>query len=205
MQELQKYYETRYDFENKLLPDWFYGAEKDELQEIGNRDASFVWNKWKLVCEEARLEVKDAKNPFKASKRTIDTNCTIMRIDMPTPDRQPLCFHVFLVWSDDCERREYFTVERGVSSKERYLCSWKDGRRDSVQASILNSWTDGREHRNYGKCSSNAIKVEKRIGNIFAGRSPDVLEKWRRLCLFMSSVVCIGTGIVLYVRIKRLL
>ena len=187
MQELQKYYEVRYHFEHELLPEWFYGAGKDELQKIRNRDTSFIWSMWRLLYEERGLKLEGTKNPFKASKCTIGDNRTIIRIDMPTPCRQPLCFHVFLVWSDDFERRGYFTVERGASNKEKFLCSWREGR----------------AHGNYGKCSSNTAKVEKRIISIFDSGSSSVWEEWKRLWLPVSAIICIGVGIALYVGMKR--
>lgn len=153
MQELQNYYEARYNFEHVLLPAWFYDAGEDELQEIMDQDASFLWDKWKLVCEMEGLEMRDTKNPFKLSKRTIDNDCTIVRIGMPKPDKEYCCFQVYLVWSDDYENRKYFTVERSTSSKMSFLCSW----------------TDEGEHGNYGPCSPNGKDIESRIRKLFVG------------------------------------
>lgn len=187
MQGLQKYYEARYHFEHELLPEWFYGARKDELQKIRKRGTSFIWSMWNIVCEERGVKLEGTKNPFKVSKCTIGDNRTMIRVDMPTPGRQPLCFRVFLVWSDDFERRGYFTVERGASYKERFLCSWREER----------------VHCNYGKCSSNTAKVEKKIISILDGGSSSVWEKWKRLWLPVSTIICIGAGIALYLGMKR--
>lgn len=165
MQELQKDYEVRYVFEHRLLPAWFYCAGEETLKGIQDQDAAFLWRKWKLLCGAAGLEMTDAKNPFKVSKRTIDDRCAIVRIDMPNPDGQALCYYVYLIWSGDYESRGYFTVERGASPKVRYLCSW----------------TEGRQHCNHGKCSPHAAGVEKKIANLFAGRSSGIREKLGRL------------------------
>lgn len=122
VQELCGYDKARYYFEHEVLPDWFY-EDGTEGRMIRELQKDEAFFLWdSMLC-----------------------------LHMPNPQRELLCFQVYLVFSKDYRRRRYFTVERGTSSEVRFLCSWEP---------------DG-GHSDYGQCILDTAEIEKRIDEIF--------------------------------------
>lgn len=183
--ELDGYDRIRYFFEHDILRNMFYACSRPAaalfLKNILEKGGDYIWELMAEWCKDFGEETKDKKRQYKVSTRCYE-GCSMIRIDMPKPERELLCYQVYLVFSRDFRRRGYFTVERGASSEVRFLCSWM--RKTDV-------------HCNYGYCSSDASEIEKRIVEIFMNRKEKPFWKRRKIWWCASVVVFIGAGAAL--------
>lgn len=151
MQEPYDFNEIRYYFEHVELPDWFYRKGEKMIKKLGEEGGTFLQRVMELLCKEVRQEMCNIKGQYKVIVCEKCEEYSMIRIDMPEPEREMLCSRVYLVYSGDYRRRKYFTVERGVSPEVKFLCSWEP---------------DG-NHCNYGQHNMNMSETEKRIVEIF--------------------------------------
>lgn len=77
-----------------------------------------------LICEETGQEMRYREEQYKTVSCKTGKGYSMIGIEMPEPEEQRECYRIYLVFSNDCWRRRYFTVERGASPEERFLCSW---------------------------------------------------------------------------------
>ncbi len=186
MGDLNGYCRSRYYFEHSVLPDLFYGGDTGEKIVGGllKEGDSFLWNVMSGWCREAETGIGDTKEQYKVSICKQNKEYSMIRIDMPKPQRELLCYQVYLVFSSDLRHRRYFTVERGASAEVRFLCSWKPG--------------EAGGHCNYGRCSADKSETENRIVEIFANGKGKPFWRRRKIwwCAFVA--VFIGAAAALY-------
>lgn len=183
MQKLNDHCKSRYYFEHSVLRNWFYGDDTGEelIRGLLKEGGSFPWD---AMSRPGTADgIRDTKEQYRVSTCKHGDGYSIIRIDMPKPQRELLCFQVYLAFSSDFRQKEYFTVERGVSPETRFLCSWEPG--------------EAGGHCNYGQCSADASETEKRIAEIFANREVKPFWKRRKIWWCASAAVFIGMGAAL--------
>lgn len=139
--------EARYFFEHKILPDMFFYDPKSFMEILTEEGMDLIYNNFRQRCERRNIRCIYKKEDFRGFLKNVEGK-EIVRIVLPLPKREYDCFEINMVISR-MESEEtggkpvmprYFTVERGKSSKERYLCEWDE---------------EG-EHYNHGACTASA-------------------------------------------------
>lgn len=126
---MDSYNSARYYFEHSVFRDCFYEADTGEeiIRALLKEGSSFLWDAMLLWCKETGNEIWGTKEQYRVFACKCDNEYSMIRIDMPKPQEELLCYQIYLVFGCDFRRRGYFTVERGASQKVRYLCSWELG------------------------------------------------------------------------------
>lgn len=152
------HYETlndaRFYFEHGILKDMFFEDPTALMEVLTEADEDVLYDNFRQRCERRNIEFTYKKEDFKIYPKTVDGK-DIVRIVMPLPKKENDCFEINLVTSryefdDDTEdliTPYYFTVERGHSSKIRYLCEWDENG----------------DHYNHGECSASISETLKAI------------------------------------------
>lgn len=148
---MEQFDELRYYFEHRMLPNWFYEKTEGLIERLMEEGSNFLNGAMRLLCEEVGQEMKYTGEQYKVYRCKTEEEYTMICIEMPEPEVEPLCHQVYLVFSDDYQSKRYFTVERGSSLQERFLCSW-----DQNQS-----------HGNYGETYEDISRTEKKIAEIF--------------------------------------
>lgn len=185
MRDLNDYCKSRYYFEHCELRNWFYGDGTGEelIRGLLKEGGSFLWDAMSRLGKDTADGIRETKEQYRVSVCKHGDGDSIIRIDMPKPQRELLCYQVYLAFSSDFRHRGYFTVERGASAETRFLCSWEPGE-------------DG-GHCNYGQCGSDASEIEKRIGEIFVSQKVKPFWKRRKIWWCAFAAIFVGVGAAL--------
>lgn len=148
---MEQFEGLRYYFEHRLLPNWFYEKTEVLIERLEEGGEHFLYGGMSVLCEESGAVMKYTREQYKIYRCNIEKEYTMIRIEMPRPEGEPMCYEVYLVFSDDYQSKKYFTVEMGSSVQERFLCSW-----DQNQS-----------HCNYGVVYEDTDRTERKIADIF--------------------------------------
>ena len=148
---MEQFEGLRYYFEHRLLPHWFYEKTEVLIEILEEGGRHFLYGGMSVLCEEAGVEMKYTREQYTLYHCGTEKEYTMIRMEMPIPEREPMCYEVYLVFGDDYQNKKYFTVEMGSSVHERFLCSW-----DQDQS-----------HCNYGEAYEDTARTERKIADIF--------------------------------------
>lgn len=152
------HYETpggaRYYFEHKILKNMFFEDPEGIIETLTDGGAEFVYDNFRQRCERRNIECPCKKEDFKVFPKTVEDR-EIVRIIMPLPRKEYDCFEIYLVtgrieFEDDEDPMVFpyfFTIERGKTSKDRYLCEWDENG----------------EHYDHGECTASANETLNEI------------------------------------------
>ena len=143
--------ELRYYFEHEMLPNWFYKKTEAFIERLVEEENNFLHEGMNLLCEDAEQEMRYTREQYKVYHCSTKKEYTMICIEMPKPEIALLCYQVYLVFSNDYQNNRYYTVERGSSFQERFLCSW-----DQDQF-----------HGNYEETYEDTSRTERKIAEIF--------------------------------------
>ena len=143
--------ELRYYFEHEMLPNWFHKKTEAFIERLVEEENNFLHEGMNLLCEDAGQEMQYTREQYKVYRCRTQKEYTMICIEMPKPEVELLCYQVYLVFSHDYQNKGYYTVERGSSFRERFLCFW-----DQDQF-----------HGNYGKTYEDTSRTERKIAEIF--------------------------------------
>ena len=149
--DVELFYELRYYFEHEMLPNWFYKKTETFIEKLVEEENNFLYEGMNLLCEDTEQEMRYTREQYKVYRCNTKKEYIMIYIEMPKPEIELLCYQVYLVLSDDYQNKGYYTVERGSSLQERFLCSW-----DQDQF-----------HSNYGETYEDTSRIERKIAEIF--------------------------------------
>ena len=112
---------ARYFFEHRLLREQFYSNTRQFINAILKEDGIY-----KMACFVAQLSHVD--NPYCQADFHVDStrwnsDINIVGIELPAPQFTPLCYRIYLFFSDDYTNLGYYTIECGMRSNG-FLCGW---------------------------------------------------------------------------------
>ncbi|MCR5048917.1 MAG: hypothetical protein K6A37_08175 [Saccharofermentans sp.] len=150
-------YNTRYEIEQKRLPERFFETPKDVIQSLLEPGNNTLYKLFKILIERTgeQFPYKEsdfATNCFKFSDGTFGCYVTL-----PKPESVMLCAHIVYLFSQDLKKLMYFTVESDefIGHTNYKLCSIdKDGK-----------------HYNHGGCPMNASGIIAKIQELYNGAS----------------------------------
>ncbi len=120
----------RYHLEHRLLPEWILGENGAAvISNILIRKGEFFITLYKSLHEdEADYVCPYSPEDFQIRGVRLGENSSkmVLHIQMPAPERTPLCKMVFIVHDEKPENRRYLTAEMSFSDKTM-LCEWRNG------------------------------------------------------------------------------
>lgn len=135
-----------YIYEHKVLPQYFYEMKDKFIMALVNGEEEFLHGFLKSLYENEKAECSCSKEQFGVKTGRLSEKLMLARIVFPTPQTAPLCYYAYLIFDAEFEKAKYFTLERGASEEEMFLCEWnKNG-----------------EHINYGTVAFHEEKIIKR-------------------------------------------
>lgn len=143
---VEKGYNTddRYTLEHILLPQLISGENgATTISLINQQEGRYFTEIYKVmhkdeeqyVCRYSPLDFKVQRIRLAGEK----PERFVLQIQMPAPERVPLCGYVFILHDEHFENRRYITAELSHSG-QLLLCEWRQG-----------------EHWNYGPYSKSTI------------------------------------------------
>ena len=124
-------YNTRYEIEQKSLPQRFYETPKDVIASVLDTGTNTFYKLFKVLIERTGEAF-----PYKESDFT--TNCFKFKdgafgcfVTLPKPESVMLCAHVIYIFTPDLSKLMFFTVESDefIGRMNYKLCSiTKDGK-----------------------------------------------------------------------------
>lgn len=133
----------RYSMEHIILPKLILGENGIEVLSaiLSEKGQFFV-----KIYEDMNKNIDNYQCPYQRSQFVIDgmrfednDNLYAVQIQMPIPEREPLCKMIIITHDANLENRRYITIE--MDSSGYCMCEWI---------------ADGR-HINYGKFSANRL------------------------------------------------
>lgn len=149
----ERFGRVRYYFEHELLPHLLYSDTKQMVEYLLEDKGVVLWSVMSDACKENHFIMPYQVEQYKVHHHKVSEDCSIIRIVMPEPTIELLCFEIYFVYDSACGKGTYFTIERGARSKDRFLCAWN---------------SEGR-HLNYGTCNKDVGAIEKRIVEAVGG------------------------------------
>lgn len=132
----------RYTLEHRMLPGWFY-REGQRLAELLRERPLFVYE---VLCD--LLQKEGLENPYQAETCETefipvhsqgDEDITVLKLTLPEPEEEPLCYRIYMVYNSGFTHTEYYTVEKGngpTADDRNFFCGW----------------SPKQAHLNYGGC-----------------------------------------------------
>ena len=124
--------QARYFIEHRFLPDYFFSERGANLVEEILQDAGeFFVKLYNFINQEKFLyHCPYSVEQFSAEHTIFEDidgkELHVVQIQMPAPERTPLCEKILLVYDDDFEARRYITVERD-DNIGNLICEWQAG------------------------------------------------------------------------------
>ena len=122
--------QTRYTIEHSFLPKTFLDDERglSLINKIFEEEGSFFIKLFKLfnvdnshyVCPYSEKQFSVEKILFSTSN---GNKLRVVQVQMPKPEKTPLCEKILFVLSDDLRALRYITVEK--DEKRPFICEWK--------------------------------------------------------------------------------
>lgn len=124
---------ARYAIEHEVLPTVLFSADGGALvQRIVMEKGSFLSEMFNKFCGEGETVYNPEQ--FEVYPMLLSDELAAVHIDMPVPERPPLCHALYILHSRDFSNFRYFTVERSAGDSR-----------------ILGEWTPDKTHHDYGE------------------------------------------------------
>ena len=107
--------DIRYFFEHGLLHQAYFENKLDLINEIKSGKGKYVYGIFKELCLENDIRVRYKEKDFKVDE--------ILRIVMPEPECESLCYEIDMMYQPQSDKYLYFILEKGENFKDRYLNS----------------------------------------------------------------------------------
>ena len=131
-------HQIRYVFEHRLLPQLFF---ENNAQFVGMvlKDKAVLFR----IIDDI-FQKEDVENPYTEEQFDIETakiaeGVMMMKIILPEPEDEPLCYCCYLFFDNNFEKLSFFCIEKGNEIGQMYP--------------FVCSWTSGGAHNNHGNCS----------------------------------------------------
>lgn len=146
--------EIRYFFEHKLLPMWFFQKKEELIAILLDKNANMPFVVMNDICEKEGVKMTYEPTQYNSVMYVMTKEITMVMLNMPKPESEPLCHRIYLVFDKDYKKLGYFTVEEG-NKFGNFMCGWdKDG-----------------SHINYGSCPSEQKQELIKIMDIYTAAS----------------------------------
>jgi len=131
-------HQIRYVFEHRLLPQLFF---ENNAQFVGMvlKDKAVLFR----IIDDI-FQKEDVENPYTEEQFDIETakiaeGVMMMKIILPEPEDEPLCYCCYLFFDNNFEKLSFFCIEKGNEIGQMYP--------------FVCSWTSDGAHNNHGNCS----------------------------------------------------
>lgn len=130
-------HQIRYVFEHRILPQGFF-EDKEKFIGLLLKDKSVLYRIIDDIFQKQNIVNPYTQEQFDIEVGRITNEVMMMKIIMPEPEEEPLCFCQYLFFDKTFEKISFFCIERGTEAEDApFVCSWQP---------------DG-SHCNYGGCS----------------------------------------------------
>ncbi len=140
---------NRYYIEHDLLPELILGENGVSILYglLKEKGEFFVDLFNRLNSEDINYHCPYKISDYKIRGIKLNDDKYCVEISLPRPEREPLCKNIYIIHGQHYEDRRYFTIERGHSEKEQFLCEW----------------TSDKKHKLYTACTDNILQEILRI------------------------------------------
>lgn len=112
--------------EHRILPGWFYSKQEQFAAAVLNPQANFIYAVMKDMCDKEEIECPYEEETFQVDAYDMGEGIKMIKITMPEPEEVPACHCIYLFFTDNFEKAQYFTIEK--EEPQPFLCSWdKEG------------------------------------------------------------------------------
>ena len=77
-------------------------------------EGKFLYGVMSDLCGESQVENIYTPEMYKVSACKLEDGTSIVKLDMPEPESEPLCYRIYLVLDELLEKANSFIVERGA-------------------------------------------------------------------------------------------
>ena len=136
---------VRYEAEHRAIRDIFFnGSRKDINAALTSGGLYSIYNylfKKSNIVNPYRIE------DFKVTARMPETNTMIVCVELPEPEKQPLCFRMYFILDGDLNAKALYTIEKGSDNGvfKGYLCQWKGETHANIQPLLETSWISDKD------------------------------------------------------------
>ena len=146
-------YNTRYEIEQKSLPQRFFETPKDVIASILDLETNTFYKLFKVLIERTGEEFPYSEEQFTTKCFRFEDGAFGCFVTLPKPESVMLCAHIVYIFSPDLKKLLYFTVEADefIGHMNYKLCSVnKDGK-----------------HTVYGGCPMSASGIIGKVTEIY--------------------------------------
>ncbi|MDO4976685.1 MAG: hypothetical protein Q4E53_05415 [Eubacteriales bacterium] len=121
---------VRYLIEHRILPEIFF-EDPWTLVSAFLEDESLIYRIFKEQFERNEMEMPYKEEDFKISLNRLCKEALVETLELPTPEREPLCYKICLFFNEDFQKAGYYCVEMGNEAENNlpFICSWdKNGK-----------------------------------------------------------------------------
>ncbi|MBR1797027.1 MAG: hypothetical protein IJ757_03310 [Clostridiales bacterium] len=146
-------YNTRYEIEQKNLPERFYETPKDVIASILDPGNNTFYKLFKVLIERTGEAFPYKETDFSTKCFKFADGVFGCFVTLPKPESVMLCAHIVYIFKPDLSKLMYFTVEADefIGHMNYKLCSIS---------------SDGK-HTTHGGCSMNAAGIISRVQEIY--------------------------------------
>jgi hypothetical protein len=150
-------YNTRYEIEQKRLPERFYETPKDVIQSILEPGNNTFYKLFKTLIERTGEQFPYKEADFKTNCFKFSDGTFGCFVTLPKPESVMLCAHIVYLFSQDLKTLKFFTVETDefIGQMNYKLCSInREGK-----------------HVNHGGCPMNPSGIIAKVQELYNGAS----------------------------------
>ena len=120
-------HDSRYFFEHKLLPEWFF-ENKDEFIGFLLSDKTILFEMIDDIFTQQKVSNPYKKEDFDVQPSKVTDEVKMLKIIFPEPEEEPLCYCSYIFFDDDLEKISYFCIEKGNEKSDNlpFVCSWTE-------------------------------------------------------------------------------
>lgn len=135
-------YDIRYTFEHVILPQWFFEG-KGRFVELLVNDDTVLYRIINDIFKNEAVENPYKEEQFKIEISKIIEEVMMIKIILPYPEDEPLCYWCYLFFNKQYDKLGFFSIEKGNNIAGK----------TNETVPFLCSWTADGAHNNYGSCS----------------------------------------------------
>lgn len=146
-------YNTRYEIEQKSLPQRFFETPKEVIASILDAETNTFYKLFKVLIERTGEEFPYSEDQFTTKCFRFNDGAFGCFVTLPKPESVMLCAHIVYIFSADLKKLYYFTVESDefIGHMNYKLCS-------------VNS--EGK-HTVYGGCPMTSSGIISKVSEIY--------------------------------------
>lgn len=132
----------RYMYEHRILPQWFFeGGQR--FVEMLIRDKTVLFR----IIDDI-FQKEGVKNPYTTEQFAVETakiteEIAMVKILLPEPEEEPLCYCCYLFFDQGFEKPGFFSIEKGNNIVNK----------NEAMEPFVCAWTAEGGHVNHGNCS----------------------------------------------------